>query len=822
MTVKTVIKRNGDKVDFDSWKIINAVNKACEAAEESPMGFFVWHQIEEKNLPSELGVEQIQDLVEDILMSFNPKVARKYIRYRYDREQLRMIRPIDLVDKYLDASDWRVKENASVGYSLGGMILNNSGAVTANYWLNKVYPKEIGDAHRDCKFHIHDLSMLSTYCVGHSLLDLIKMGLGGVPGKTTSLPPKHLSTLVNQMVNFTGCMQNEQAGAGAFSSVDTYLAPYIKKDNLSYDEVYQCLQSLIFSLNSPNRWGSQPPFTNFTLDWRVPKDLAETYCWVGDKQEDFKYKDCQEEMNMINEILLDIFDKGDADGRGFAYPICTYNVTKEFDWKSDRAKKLFEITSKYGMPYFQNFINSDLHESDVRAMCPIPGDVKIKIRASMDTEPFLIPIGDIDLKEFYVPFGSEWKKATHVKAPVTDIYSFTLADNSLVRFGRDHEHPVIRKELYTIVKAKDIQIGDYFIYEDDNGQFLKKVTNILSYPNDKPLYCVAISEDQGLKLDYLLDSIYEDTTHLFTLPNGLITKNCRLRLDKRELMKRGGGLFGAAEQTGSIGVVTINLPQLGYLFKGDKDGFYKELDRLLVLAKTSLVIKRGVIEKLKDGGFYPYEKVYIHTFDTFFNTIGINGCNECIRNFTDDKHNIADKWGQSFTNELLDYINSRLSDFQEETGLLFNLEATPAEGTGYRFALHDKKNYPDIITANDNGDPYYTNSTWLPATYTDDIFDALDIQDQFQTKYTGGTVFHAYLGERIQNWEACAELIKSIFTNYRLPYLTISPTFSVCPKHGYLDGEQRYCPRCRDEQLREIDQKIEDIQKELEVADDEN
>jgi ribonucleoside-triphosphate reductase len=618
------------------------------------------------------------------------------------------------------------------------------------------------------------------------------------------------------------CLSLESAGAQAFSSFDTYLAPYIKYEGLTREQVYQELQSYVFSANISSRWGSQPVFSNITLDWTVPLDMAETYCWIGNKQVDFKYKDCQKEMDMINDILIDLFMKGDANGRSHAYPIPTYSITKDFDWDSPLAEKLFELTCKYGVPYFQNFINSDLNPTDVRSMCPIPGDVKIKIRASMDTEPFLIPIGDIDLKEFYVPFGSEWKKATHVKAPVTDVYSFTLADNSSVRFGRDHEHPVIRKESYVVVKAKDVQVGDYFIYEDDNGQFLKKVTNIVSYPNDKPLYCVAISEDQGLKLDYLLDSIYEDTTHLFTLPNGLITKNCRLRLNLRELMHRGGGLFGSGEKTGSIGVVTINLPQLGYLYKDDKKKFYEELDRLLVLAKDSLVLKRKTIEELMAGGFYPYSKVYVENYDTFFNTIGINGCNECIRNFTNDKHNIADEWGQAFTNELLDYINSRLSDFQEETGLLFNLEATPAEGTGYRFALHDKKNYPDIITANDNGDPYYTNSTWLPATYTDDIFEALDIQDQFQTKYTGGTVFHAYLGERVHDWKACAELIKSIFTNYRLPYLTISPTFSVCPKHGYLDGEQKYCPRCRDEQLREIDQKIEDIQKELEVADDEN
>lgn len=819
MTVKTVIKRNGDKVDFDSWKIINAVNKACEAAEESPMGFFVWHQIEEKNLPSELGVEQIQDLVEDVLMSFNPKVARKYIRYRYDREQLRSIKPIELVDKYLDASDWRVKENASVGYSLGGMILNNSGAVTANYWLNKIYPKEIGDAHRDCKFHIHDLSMLACYCVGHNFLDLIKKGISGVPGKITSKPAKHLSTLFNQLVNYNGLLQNENAGAMAYSSVDTYVAPFIKIDNLSREEVYQCVQSLLFGLNCSSRWGcvpistklltqdgwkqcsevkigdivytvnpktrkvefnsvkkmtrklndkefliklynkeynyeqivsyehrvytgngeihrayefleegadftvpltvddgfgltskfesvervnipvevekipydgevwcpttdngvvffqdangrefisanSQAPFSNFTLDWIVPDDLAETYCWIGGEQVDFKYKDCQKEMDMFNEVLLDLFEKGDADGRLFSYPICTYSITKDFDWESSNAKKLFEITCKYGMPYFQNFINSDLSPSDVRSMC------------------------------------------------------------------------------------------------------------------------------------------------------------CRLRLDKRELMKRGGGLFGAAEKTGSTGVVTINLPQLGYRFKEDKDGFYKELDHLMVMAKESLVIKRKTIEGLLDGRFYPYSKVYVQSYDTFFNTIGINGCNECIRNFTNDKHDISDKWGQSFTNELLDYMNSRLSDFQEETGLLFNLEATPSEGTGYRLALHDKKNFPDIITANDSGDPYYTNSTWLPATYTDDIFEALDIQDQFQTKYTGGTVFHAYLGERIHNWKACAELIKTIFTNYRLPYLTISPTFSVCPVHGYLDGEQEYCPRCKDEKLHEIDKKIEKLQKELEVEDE--
>jgi len=1176
MELKTVIKRDGREVEFSRLKIQDAVDKACHATNEPEMGNFVFHELEDR-LVDKMNVEQIQDMIEEVLMKYNPNVARAYIKYRYNREQLRSIRPIDLVDKYLDESDWRVKENASVGFSLGGMILNNSGAVTANYWLNKIYPKEIGDAHRACKFHIHDLSMLACYCVGHNFLDLIREGIGGVPGKITSKPAKHLSTLFNQLVNYNGLLQNENSGAMAYSSVDTYVAPFIKIDNLSRKEVYQCVQSLLFGLNCSSRWGcvpistrlltqdgwkqcsevkigdvvytvnpktrkvefnsvkkitrklndkefliklynkdcnyeqivsyehrvytgngeihrayefldeeanftvplsvdegfgltskfesierinipvevekipydgevwcpttdngvvffqdinghefisanSQAPFSNFTLDWIVPNDLAETYCWVGGKQVDFKYKDCQKEMDMFNEVLLDLFEKGDADGRLYSYPICTYSITKDFDWESSNAKKLFEITCKYGMPYFQNFINSDLSPSDIRSMCIMPDTVIRILNPDGKWEEDSIKNIFDNYDENEIKVLTRWgyypiKRKIVIKYS-GKMYKFTTQSGKILITTPDHPHLIYAErnkndKSLIIRQAKDLKVGDkfsvryekntiqlwnnknrgktceerfgeekgklyrqkcsdrnkrlgrwqgnsnpmrtmtdeqnrermkkisqtsmghpvsekcrkasserwkannpihsqgywdhvqetnghttiasdwefkfrkeldalgleykhQFVINDSNGNFtgiadfyipsknlvIELETNFSGdthcYYNDeiedspyvkKPwnqvirnagynllvfdpsnnddsyrgyinyrdeIVSIELIDYDGLVYDLEVDSPddynqSESLGHTFYANNILTHNCCRLRLDKRELMKRGGGLFGAAEKTGSTGVVTINLPQLGYRFKGDKEGFYKELDCLLVMAKESLVIKRKTIEELLEGQFYPYSKVYVQSYDTFFNTIGINGCNECIRNFTNDEHDITDEWGQAFTNELMDYINSRLSDFQEETGLLFNLEATPAEGTGYRFALHDKKNYPDIITANDNGDPYYTNSTWLPATFTDDIFEALDIQDQFQVKYTGGTVFHAYLGERIHNWKACAELIKTIFTNYRLPYLTISPTFSICPKHGYLDGEQKFCPKCRDEELARVDAQIREV-----------
>jgi ribonucleoside-triphosphate reductase len=551
-----------------------------------------------------------------------------------------------------------VNENANVNYSLGGLILHNSGSITANYWLKNIYPEEIAEAHRNADFHIHDLSMFSGYCAGWSLRQLIIEGLGGVSDKICSKPAKHLSTLMQQAVNFLGCLQNEWAGAQAFSSFDTYTAPFVKADGLCDREIKQCLQSFIFGVNTPSRWGSQAPFTNITLDWSCPADLKDKKALVGGREADFSYGDCQEEMNRINRIFIELMLEGDAEGRGFQYPIPTYNITADFDWDSDNARLLFEMTARYGTPYFQNFLNSDLNPSDVRSMC------------------------------------------------------------------------------------------------------------------------------------------------------------CRLQLDKRELRKRGGGLFGSDELTGSIGVVTINLPRIGYL-AANKDDFYQRLDRLMILAKESLKIKRKAVSRLLEGGLFPYTRRYLNNLDNHFNTIGLVGMNECLLNFLGKEVSIATGQGRSFALEVLTFMRKRLADFQEETGELFNLEATPAESTSYRLAKHDKNKFPKIICAGTD-EPYYTNSSQLPVMETGDIFEALDLQEELQAAYTGGTVFHCFLGEAIEDWRACRELVKTIASQYRIPYFTISPTFSVCPVHGYLAGEHFFCPKCKAEKEQEIRSRITKLEKEKE------
>ncbi len=549
----------------------------------------------------------------------------------------------ELVDDYININDWRVKENSTVNYSVGGLILSNSGAVTANYWLSNVYDREIADAHRSAAIHLHDLSMLTGYCAGWSLKQLVEEGLGGVAGKISSTPASHLSTLCNQMVNFIGIMQNEWAGAQAFSSFDTYLAPFVKVDNLTYKEVKQCIQSFIFGINTPSRWGTQAPFCNITLDWTVPDDLANLPAIVGGKEMDFTYGDCQKEMDMINKAFIEVMIEGDAHGRGFQYPIPTYSITKDFNWgETENNKLLFEMTAKYGTPYFSNYINSDMKPSDVRSMC------------------------------------------------------------------------------------------------------------------------------------------------------------CRLRLDLRELRKKSGGYFGSGESTGSIGVVTINLPRIAYLAENEKD-FYGRLDRLMDISARSLKVKRIFITKLLDAGLYPYTKRYLGTFDNHFSTIGLVGMNEVGLNAKWLRKNMGSPEVQKFAKDILIHMRERLSDYQELYGDLYNLEATPAESTAYRFARHDKKYYPDIITANEKGTPYYTNSTHLPVGYTNDIFEALDIQDELQTLYTSGTVFHAFLGEKLPDWRSAATLVRKIAENYKLPYYTISPTYSICKNHGYLNGEVDVCPDCGEE-----------------------
>ncbi len=650
----SVQKRDGKIVEFNLSRISDAIRLAFEAQEKQFnqniidfLALKVTADFENKIKDGLIAVEDIQDSVESVLVQAGyADVAKAYILYRRQREKLRNVQGTALdyketVDKYLQALDWRVKENSTVTYSVGGLILSNSGAITANYWLSEVYDDEIANAHRNVDIHIHDLSMLTGYCAGWSLKQLIQEGLGGVTGKITSSPAGHLSTLCNQMVNFLGIMQNEWAGAQAFSSFDTYLAPFVKVDNLSYKEVKQCIQSFIYGVNTPSRWGTQSPFTNITLDWTVPNDLAELNCIVGGKEMDFKYKDCKKEMDMINKAFIEIMIEGDANGRGFQYPIPTYSITRDFDWsETENNKLLFEMTAKYGTPYFSNYINSDMEPSDVRSMC------------------------------------------------------------------------------------------------------------------------------------------------------------CRLRLDLRELRKKSGGFFGSGESTGSVGVVTINMPRIAYLAENEED-FYKRLDKLMDISARSLKTKRTVITKLLDEGLYPYTKRYLGTFNNHFSTIGLVGMNEVGLNAKWLRADMTHKETQEFTKNVLNHMRERLSDYQEMYGDLYNLEATPAESTSYRFAKHDRKRWPDIITATDNVKaPYYTNSSHLPVSYTEDIFDALDIQDELQTLYTSGTVFHAFLGEKLPTWKSAANLVRKIAENYKLPYYTMSPTYSVCVDHGYINGEEYTCPKC--------------------------
>ena len=647
-----VVKRDGRIVDFEISKIANAMKKAFDATEtnynQSVIDFLaimVTADFQPKIKDELIHIEDIQDSVESVLSRGGyENVAKAYILYRKQHENLRAVSDTVLdykktVDNYLKINDWRVKENSTVTYSVGGLILSNSGAITANYWLSEVYDEEIANAHRNGDLHLHDLSMLTGYCAGWSLKQLIQQGLG-IPGKINSTPASHLSTLCNQMVNFLGIMQNEWAGAQAFSSFDTYLAPFVRVDGLSQKEVKQCIQSFIFGVNTPSRWGTQAPFSNITLDWTVPADLRDLPAIVGGREQDFTYGDCQKEMDMVNKAFIEIMTEGDANGRGFQYPIPTYSITKDFDWsETENNRLLFEMTAKYGTPYFSNYINSDMEPSDVRSMC------------------------------------------------------------------------------------------------------------------------------------------------------------CRLRLDLRELRKKSGGYFGSGESTGSVGVVTINMPRIAYLAKTEEE-FYRRLDRMMDIAARSLKTKRTVITKLLDAGLYPYTKYYLGTFENHFSTIGLVGMNEACLNARWLRKDLTNPEAQEFTKAVLNHMRERLSDYQEKYGDLYNLEATPAESTSYRLAKHDRARYPEIITANMNGTPYYTNSSHLPVGYTEDIFSALDIQDDLQTLYTSGTVFHAFLGEKLPDWRAAADLVRKIAENYKLPYYTMSPTYSVCHDHGYITGEHFTCPEC--------------------------
>ena len=653
--ISHVIKRDGAVRDFDAAKITHALERAGQSTGELTLK--AAREVTERGVLPRLAalggitphIEQIQDAVECALFDAGYRVTlRAYIVYREQHRKLRETRKtlVDVessMNEYLQQTDWRVNANANQGYSLGGLILNVSGKVVANYWLSHVYAPAIGRAHREADIHIHDLDMLSGYCAGWSLRTLLSEGLNGVMGKVEAGPPKHLSSAVGQIVNFLGTMQNEWAGAQAFSSFDTYLAPYVRKDQLGYEAVRQCMQELVYNLNVPSRWGTQTPFTNLTFDWVCPEDLRDQVPVIGGQEMPFAYGELQAEMDLINKAYIDVMASGDAKGRVFTFPIPTYNITPDFDWSSPNALALFDMTARYGLPYFQNFINSELKPNQIRSMC------------------------------------------------------------------------------------------------------------------------------------------------------------CRLQLDLRELLKRGNGLFGSAEQTGSLGVVTVNCARLGFVFAGDEAGLLARLDDLLELARQSLEVKRKVIQRLMDQGLFPYTKRYLGTLRNHFSTIGVNGINEMIRNFTGDQHDITSQWGHDFASRLLDHVRARMVQFQEETGHLYNLEATPAEGTTYRFAKEDKKRFPAILQAGTEQNPYYTNSSQLPVGFTDDPFEALECQDDLQRKYTGGTVLHLYMNERISSAQACSDLVKRALTRFRLPYITVTPTFSICPKHGYLSGHHAFCPRCDDE-----------------------
>lgn len=678
MPIYKMKKRNGTVVDFDATKIENAVFKALQAVGGSELSVakLITQEVEktlaEKFIDQVPSVEDTQDIVEETLVRHGlAEAAKAFILYRAKRSEARETKNVVIevnktIEEYLSHLDWRINENANIGYSIGGLILKNSEKIVANYWLSHIYPKQVGDAHRNGDYHIHDLGMFTGYCAGWSLRALLEEGFNGVPEKTESGPPKHLSSAVAQMINFFGVLANEWAGAQAFSSLDTYLAPYVKKfelelradmekeqisfpsaaakenyiENKVYEYTYQNIQSFVFNVNIPSRWGGQTPFTNITLDWNCPEDMKDKRLLLGGQPFSHTFGELQKEMDIINRAFIDVMIKGDSKGRAFTFPIPTYNITKDFAWEDPKNLALFEMTAKYGTPYFQNFINSDLNPGDVRSMC------------------------------------------------------------------------------------------------------------------------------------------------------------CRLQLDMKELRKRGGGLFGSAEMTGSIGVVTINAARIGHLFKGDEEGFFKRIEYLMELGKTSLEIKRKEIQKWIDAGLFPYTKRYLGYLKNHFSTIGINGLNEAIRNFTNDAENVATPWGQNFSAKVLDFMRAKLQDFQTETKNLYNLEATPAEGTTYRFAKEDRRRFPEILQAGTEAAPYYTNSSQLPVGYTDDIFEALTLQDGLQTKYTGGTVLHLYLSERVSSASACRDLVRRVLSNFRLPYITVTPTFSICPKHGYLAGEWDWCPTC--------------------------
>ncbi len=793
--ITSIIKRDGSIEPFNPEKIVIAISKAASATGEFDtqvskelVQSMVLPRINAKKGRA-VSVEDVQDIVENVLFDTAfEKSYKAYTLYRENRRQNRETKKalIDVeksMNEYLRQDDWRVKANANQGYSLGGMILNISGKITANYWLNNVYPEEVGVAHRNGDYHIHDLDMLSGYCAGWSLRSLLNEGFNGVANKVESNPPKHVSSALLQMVNFLGSLQNEWAGAQAFSSFDTYLAPFVRVDNLSYEELKQRIQEFIYNLNVPSRWGTQTPFTNLTFDIHCPEDIRDDIPLIGGKEVDFKYGDLQKEMDMINKAYMEVMIAGDAHGRIFTFPIPTYNISKDFDWDSANSELLFEMTAKYGLPYFQNFINSELKPNQIRSMCPLAPTTKVRVRIGgiFECTAQIDKLSGLKDK-IEVFYKNEWHNAKLVRATRQKTRKIYCSNAEYVEMGVHHLQPVLMGNKIVTLTGADLTCG---MKLPRDGSYLDhtRIIDIQEGEVRDDLYCFEVENEE----------------HLFTLANGLVTHNCRLQLDLRELLKRGNGLFGSAEQTGSVGVVTINCARLGYVFKGDKEGLYKRLDYLMGLAKTSLEIKRKEVQKHMDQGLFPFTKRYLGTLRNHFSTIGVNGINEMIRNFTNDKFDITSEEGHAFAIEFLDHVRAKMVEYQEETGNLYNLEATPAEGTTYRFAKEDKKRWPDIIQAGTTKNNYYTNSSQLPVGFTDDPFEALEMQDDLQRKYTGGTVLHLYMGERISTSHACKELVKRALTHFKLPYITITPTFSICPKHGYIAGEHKFCPLCDDE-----------------------
>lgn len=814
MSFTTVVKRDGQKVNFEVEKIVAAINKAAQVTKEfdkniaESLSRIVFHNLNMKQYVSqsdEIYIEDIQDVVEDVLFnSVYKKTAKAYAIYRDQRARTREITTafhIDLVDKYVEKEDWKVKENSNTTFSIQGLHHYMSNEISSQYWLNKIYPKEIRDAHNSGDYHIHDLGMLATYCCGWSLEDILLKGFTGVSGKISSTPPKHFRTALGQLVNFLFTLQGESSGAVAVSNFDTLLAPFVRYDNLTYEQVRQSLQEFVFNMNISTRVGFQAPFSNITLDLQVPSTHTNMPVIVNGQYKEETYSEFQEEMNMINKAFVEVMIAGDASGRIFTFPIPTYNIDNNFDWNNSNYDPIFQVAGKYGIQYFANFCGSDMSPEDARSMCPLHGDTLVKIKyngkevVEKISESFLRDTSKGQTLE--IPYKNSWKKASVIYVKPESFVEVELDETRIVCFEGRHEQLVTnRKREERVITAKEITKEDYlpiFTGKDESKTWMSVRDIKIRKPEEKETsYCFVVETDK-------------EEERYFHIANGIITHNCRLRIDNRELRKRGGGLFGSSPLTGSLNVITINLPRIGYLSKSEDD-FIEKLNDLLDLAKEAHIIKRKVINDFTDKGMYPYTSFYLQDvkkrtgscWSNHFNTVGVIGMDDACQNLFGCS--IGEEKGKDFALRVMNHVRDRLIEFQEETGLLFNLEATPGEGCSYSLALKDKKKYPNILTkVGECGTPFYTNSTHLPVNYTDDMFELLDLQDELQTKYTGGTVIHFFLGEEITDVKVVKSLVRKICENYKLPYFSLTPTFSTCDNHGYLPGKQESCPTCGSE-----------------------